>query len=89
MTGAVKTSKKSFSSRRSSFLLGGDSEQLVGGIHHDAVVAGGVLGEGSFELGGHESGVSGRVQDVVEAGAKLIASREFEVDSATNAGRER
>ena len=39
-------SRKSFSSRRGELAIGGDGEQLVGEIHEDAVVAGGVVGEG-------------------------------------------
>src|ERR1700689_49766 len=35
----------------------GSDEQFVGDVHHDAVVAGSVLGDRGLELGGHESRV--------------------------------
>jgi hypothetical protein len=47
--------------------VGGDGEQLVGEVHQDAVVACGMVGEGGFELGGHEAGVAGGFEQVVNA----------------------
>ena len=46
---------------------GGDSAELVAEIHEHAVVSGGVVGEGDAELTGHERGVSGGGEQVVEA----------------------
>src|ERR1700744_2501533 len=53
--------------------VGGDGEQLVGEVHHDAVVAGGVVGERGLELVGHEAGVAGGGEEVIEAGEQLVA----------------
>src|SRR5215208_4280386 len=41
--------------------IDGDGKELVGHVHEDAVVAGGVLGEGGLELGGHEGWGAGGV----------------------------
>ena len=69
--------------------LGRRDEELVGEVHHDAVVAGGMLGDRDFELGGHEGGVACRVEDVVEAGAELVARGVLEVKAPTDAAAER
>jgi hypothetical protein len=48
--------------------VGGDGEELVGEIHEDTVIAGGVVGERGFEFGGHEAGIARGLKQVVEAG---------------------
>src|SRR3984885_16185892 len=66
----------------------GNDEQLVGDVHHDAIVSGGVLGDRGFELGGHESRVSCDVEDVIEARAEQIAGSGFEVKPSPDAASE-
>lgn len=51
--------------------VGSDGQQLVSEVHQDAVSAGGVIGEGGLELGGHQRGVAGGLEQVVEAGEQL------------------
>src|SRR6058998_447397 len=47
-------------------------EQLAGHGHQDAIVAGGVLGEGDDELVGHEFGVAGLNEGVTQAVAEFL-----------------
>lgn len=65
--------------------LRGSREQLVGDVHHDAVVAGGVLGDGGLQLGGHQPGVSRRFEQVVEAEEQLFARGVVEMQTAADA----
>src|SRR5512140_545254 len=53
--------------------LGGRGEQLVGEVHEHAIVSGGVVGERGLELRGHQGGVAGGGEHVVEAGEQLVA----------------
>jgi hypothetical protein len=53
--------------------FGAEGEQLVAEIHEHAVVAGGVVGEGGLELGGHERWVTGGVEQVIETGEQFVA----------------
>ena len=46
--------------------IGGDGEELVAEVPEDAIVAGGVVGQGKSEPGGHETHVAGGVEEVVE-----------------------
>lgn len=64
--------------------LGGDGEQLVGHRHHDAEIAGRVVGERDLELLSHESGISSRFEEMVEAGAKLFGGLVIEHEPAPN-----
>src|SRR5665213_14125 len=69
--------------------VGGDGEQLVAEVHEDAVVAGGVVGDGGFELGGHEARVAGGFEQVIEAGEELVAGGVLEDEPAADAAAER
>jgi hypothetical protein len=64
--------------------VGRDGEQLVGEIHENAVVAGGMIGEGDAELAGHEGGVAGRGEQVIEAGEELVARGVVESEPASD-----
>ena len=68
--------------------LRGDGEELVGEVHEDAVVAGGVIGECVLELIGHERGVAGGEEEVVEAGEELVAIGVVEDEATANAAAE-
>ena len=68
--------------------FGAEGEELVGEVHEDAVVAGGVIGEGGLELGGHEGGVAGGVEEVVKAGEELVSGGVLEDEAATDAAAE-
>ena len=57
----------------SELALGGDGQQLVGEIHQDAVVSCGVIGERDAKLAGHEGGIAGGCEEVIEAREQLIA----------------
>ena len=58
-------------------------------VHHDAVVARGVLREGGLEFGGHEPRIAGRVEQVIDAGAQLFTRGVFEHEAAPHAAAER
>src|SRR5580692_1815188 len=65
--------------------IGGDGEQLVGEVEEDAVVAGGVIDEGGLELSGHERGIAGGGEAVLEAGEQLVAGGILEDETASDA----
>ncbi len=84
-----KTSRKRILVDLSELALVGDGHQLVGEVHHDAVVAGTVLGEGGLELGGHQRRVAGGLEQVVEARAQRVALGVVEMEAATDSAAER
>jgi len=68
--------------------VGGGGEELVGHVHQHAVVAQGVLGERGLQLGGHERRVAGGFEEVVEAGAPLIAGGGLQDEATADAAAE-
>jgi hypothetical protein len=68
--------------------ISGEGEQLIAEIHEDAVVAGSMIGEGGFELGGHEAGIAGGFEQVVEAGEEFVAGCILEDEAAADAATE-
>jgi len=63
--------------------------RFIGDVHHDAVVCGGVFGDGHFELGRHQPGIAGHVEQMVEAPAKLVTRRRLKVRPAADTASER
>ena len=65
-------------------------EELVGHGHHDAGVAGGVLGQGGDEFVGHEPRVAGLGERVPQAGGELLrgGGRQGEADADAAAERQ-
>lgn len=64
--------------------LVGGGERLVGEIHEDAVVSDGVVDESGLELCGHEAGVSGGGELVVETGEQLVVRGIVEDEAAAD-----
>ena len=56
-----------------SLALRGGHEELGGHGDEDAVVSGGVIAEGLAQLAGHEAGVAGGSEQVLEAGEQFLA----------------
>ena len=48
-----------------------------------------MIGERGLELGGHQAGIAGGVEEVVEAGEKLVALGVVENEAATDPATER
>ena len=63
-------------------------QQLVGEIHQDAVVSCGVIGERDAKLAGHEGGIAGGCEEVIEAREQLIARGVIEHEAAADARAE-
>ncbi len=61
-------------------------EELIRGVHEDAEVAGGVVHQGGEQLGGHELGIAGGGQGVLEAGEEVVAGAVFEGEANAEAG---
>jgi hypothetical protein len=62
---------------RRNLALGGAHEQLSGHGDEDAVVAGGVIDEGVAQLLGHQGGVAGTLEQMIQARQQLIAGGEL------------
>jgi hypothetical protein len=49
------------------------ASQFSGHGGQDAEVAGGVIAQGLHQLGGHQTGIAGLVEKMLEAGHELVA----------------
>ena len=67
-----------------SFALDGCTQELSGHGGEDAVVAGGVIAEGLAKLRGHEAGVAGAGEQVIEAGGEFFAASVFHQEPGTD-----
>ena len=67
------------------FLLRGGGQQVVGHIHEQAQVAGGVFAEGLDERGAQELGIAGGFEQVVEAFLELLGGQGFRAQAAADA----
>jgi hypothetical protein len=65
-----------------------NGEEFVGEAHKDPVVAGGMLGAGGFEFGGHERRAAGSVEEMVGTSAQLSAGGIAEDESAADPAAE-
>ena len=68
--------------------LGGDGEEVAGHGGEHAVIAEGVLAERGHELGGHEAGVAGGVEQMRQAGAQLLPTGVLQGQAAADAAAE-
>ena len=69
--------------------LGRGHEQLGGHADAEAVVAGGVIDQGMAELWGHQAGVAGGGEQLVEAGEQLVAGRDAGGEPGADTAAER
>ncbi len=67
------------------FLVTGGGQQIVGHIHEQAQVAGGVFAERLDQRGAQELGVAGGFEQVVEAFLQLLGRQSFQAQAAADA----
>src|ERR1700693_6343214 len=68
-----------------SFALGRGAQELGAHRGEDAVVAGGMIAQGVAQLRGHERGVAGNAQQVLEAGGEFFTGGVLHRKASTNA----
>ena len=74
---------------RRDLALSGAHEQLTGHGDEDAVIAGGMIDEGMAQLLGHQGGIAGTFEQMIQARQQFVTCGEFGRQSGTDARAER
>ena len=67
------------------FLLAGGGQKIVGHVHEQAQVAGGMFAEGLEQAGAQKLGVAGGFEQMIEAGEQLLGWKGFGAQAAADA----